>query len=121
MNIRSSKLKVQSSKEAPMEKDQFPMGDGSGDAWLLELEDSELLVLRDEGPKANGQHPWNLEERLSVFGEQIVRFSKKIPRDPTNNRLIDQIVGAATSAGANYCEANESVSKRDFKDRKSVV
>ena len=92
------------------------MGDGLSVVWWRELEASGALVLRDEVPVANGRHPWNLEERLSVFGEEIVRFSRKIPRDPTNNRLIDQIVGAATSAGANYCEANESVSKRDFKN-----
>ena len=71
-------------------------------------------MLHDEGSTSNGQHPWNLEERVSAFGEEIVRFSKKIPRDPTNNRLIDQVVGAGTSVGANYCEANESVSKKDF-------
>jgi four helix bundle protein len=29
--------------------------------------------------------------------------------------LIDQLVGAGTSVGANYCEANEAVSKRDFR------
>jgi len=43
-----------------------------------------------------------------------VRFSKKIPRGPTNNRLIDQLVGCGTSVGANYLEANESFSKKDF-------
>ncbi len=43
-----------------------------------------------------------------------MRFSKKIPRDPGNNRLIDQLVGCGTSVGANYREANESVSKKDF-------
>ena len=34
---------------------------------------------------------------------------------PENNRLIDQLVGAGTSIGANYCEANEGVSKKDFR------
>ncbi|MEW6305418.1 MAG: four helix bundle protein [Verrucomicrobiota bacterium] len=43
-----------------------------------------------------------------------MRFSKKIPRNPTNDRLIDQLVGAGTSVGGNYCEASESVSKKDF-------
>jgi len=33
----------------------------------------------------------------------------------TNNRLIDQLVGCGTSVGANYCEANEAVSKKDFR------
>jgi len=57
-----------------------------------------------------------LEERTAQFGEAIVRFSKKIPRDPTNNRLIDQLVGCGTSVGANYCEADERVSKKDFRN-----
>ena len=51
-----------------------------------------------------------------MFGENIVRFSKRIPRDPTNNRLIDQLVGCGTSVGANYCESNEGVSKKDFRN-----
>lgn len=45
-----------------------------------------------------------------------MRFSKKIPRSPTNNRLIDQLVGCGTSVGANYCEADERVSKKDFRN-----
>ena len=44
----------------------------------------------------------------------MVRFAKRISRAPGNNRLIDQLVGAGTSIGANYCEANEAVSKKDF-------
>ncbi len=77
------------------------------DAWELK-----------EGASGNGsrQHEFDLEERTAKFGEAIVRFTKKIPRDPTNNRLISQLVGCGTSVGANYCEANESVSKKDFKN-----
>jgi four helix bundle protein len=30
--------------------------------------------------------------------------------------LIDQLVGCGTSVGANYCEANEGISKKDFKN-----
>jgi four helix bundle protein len=47
----------------------------------------------------------------------IIRFAKKIPRSPVSNRLIDQLVGAGTSVGANYCEADDGVSKPDFKHR----
>ena len=61
------------------------------------------------------ERPFELEERTAQFGEAIVRFSKKIPRDPTNNRLISQLVGHRTSLGANYCEADERVSKKDFR------
>src|SRR6266516_1299668 len=71
----------------------------------------------NEGPKApnNGRHSFDLEERTAKFGEAIVRFSKKIPCNATNNRLIDQLVGCGSSVGANYREVNESFSKRDFR------
>jgi len=71
-----------------------------------------------EGPIGSGseRHPFDLEERTATFAEAIVRFARKIPRDPVNNRLIDQLVGCGTSVGANYCEANERVSKKDFRN-----
>ena len=59
---------------------------------------------------------FDLEERTARFGEAIIRFAKKIPRNPANNRLIDQLVGAGTSIGANYCEADDAVSKKDFRN-----
>jgi hypothetical protein len=34
---------------------------------------------------AISKHPFDLEERTARFGEAIVRFSKKILRDPANN------------------------------------
>lgn len=67
---------------------------------------------------ANGdsqRHAFDLEERTARFGEAIIRFCKKIPRSPENDRLISQLAGCGTSVGANYCEANEGVSKKDFK------
>jgi four helix bundle protein len=61
------------------------------------------------------RHAFDLEERTAAFGEAIIRFVKKVPHNAENNRLIDQLVGCGTSVGANYCEANEGVSKKDFK------
>ena len=78
---------------------------------------THLISLRAQ-EEANGHgmsRPFDLEDRTAQFGEAIVRFSKKIPRDPTNNRLIDQLVGCGTSVGANYCEADERISKKDFR------
>ena len=68
-----------------------------------------MLVLNEtpDGEKAS-KHPFDLEERTARFGEAIVRFSKKIPRSPTNDRLIDQLVGCGTSeARDHYREAKE--------------
>jgi four helix bundle protein len=83
-----------------------------------EYSDSGLIAARVfEESNGNGEtrHPFDLEERTAVFGEAIVAFAKKIPRGPGNDRLIGQLVGCGTSVGANYCEANEGVSKKDFR------
>lgn len=71
----------------------------------------------NESANGNGseRHAFDLEERTATFGEAIIRFCKKIPRSPENDRLIGQLTGCGTSIGANYCEANEGVSKKDFK------
>ena len=57
---------------------------------------------------------FDLEERTARFGEAIIDFAKTIPQNPVTNRLINQLVGAGTSVGANYVEADDSVSKKDF-------
>lgn len=62
----------------------------------------------------NTEKPFNLEERTAQFGEAIIRFCKRLPRGPGNDRIIDQLVGAGTSVGANYCEADDAVSKKEF-------
>ena len=82
-------------------------GDGCG---------TEPLLLREDAPPAEPP-PRDLGERTAQFGEAIVRFAKKIPRNAVNNRLIDQLVGAGTSVGANFCEADNSGSGKDFKQR----
>ena len=62
------------------------------------------------------RHAFDLEERTAQFAESIIRLCKKNPRSPENDRLIGQLAGCGTSVGANYCEANEGVSKKDFKN-----
>ena len=66
---------------------------------------------------SDGKPDFDLEERTARFGEAIIGFAKKIPLSPVNNRLIEQLVGAGTSVGANYCEADDGVSRKDFKNK----
>jgi len=54
---------------------------------------------------------YDLEERTARFGEAIIDFAKRIPLNPVTNRLITQLIGAGTSVGANYVEADDAVSK----------
>jgi len=57
---------------------------------------------------------YNLEERTAKFGEEIIKFVKGITNTPENIPLKKQLVRAGTSIGANYCEADEAESKKDF-------
>jgi four helix bundle protein len=94
-----------------------PIINSAWDAHARESSSSASLIMKDEPPANGNRHPFDLEERTAVFGESIIAFAKQIPRSALTNRLIDQLIGSATSVGANYREANESVSKRDFKCR----
>jgi len=68
-----------------------------------------------EGNKTNNR--FDLEERTSCFGEAVLQFIKKIPDNTINKPLISQLIRSATSIGANYMEANDGVSKRDFRNK----
>lgn len=60
---------------------------------------------------------YDLEERTAKFGEEIIKFTKKIPVTPVTQRLIPQLVAAGTSIGSNYCEADDAESGKDFKHK----
>lgn len=60
---------------------------------------------------------YDLEERSARFAERVIDLMKKLPENSINKRLIPQLVGSGGSLGANYCEANESESKRDFQHK----
>ena len=90
--------------------------DAESDFWRWGDESPrEPFVLKEES--AVPPLPEDLAERTARFGESIIRFAKKIPHNAVNNRLIDQLVGAGTSVGANYCEADDAVSGKEFKQR----
>lgn len=74
---------------------------------------------RNESSDSGGK-PFDLEERTAQFGEAVIDFAKRVPKNSVTNRLIDQLVGAGTSVGANYCEADDAVSKKDFRHKISI-
>lgn len=57
---------------------------------------------------------YDLEDRTLEFGKRIIRLSKALPKNTVNFKLTDQIVRSGTSMGANYREANETETKKDF-------
>lgn len=57
---------------------------------------------------------FDLEERTFNFAKKCRDFIKKIPRTVTNIEYRKQLARSSGSVAANYIEANESLSKKDF-------
>lgn len=63
---------------------------------------------------------FDLEERTSKFAEEITLLCERIPINLKTEILVKQLLRAGTSVGANYSEANNSSSKKEFVYRISV-
>ena len=71
--------------------------------------------------ESGGNRQYDLAERTAVFGEAVIEFAKRVPRNVITRPLITQLVKAGTSVGANYGEADEAESKRDFRHKNTIV
>ena len=60
---------------------------------------------------------YNLEERTAVFSENLIKFCKQIKENNINKPIINQLIRSGTSIGANYCEANNASSRKDFQNK----
>ena len=57
---------------------------------------------------------YDLEDRTFIFAKDVRAFVKLIPKTLANIEDTKQVVRSSGSVGANYIEANESLSKKDF-------
>jgi len=73
------------------------------------------IRINDEIRMTNDENKYDLEERTAVFGEAVIAFAKRIPATPVTLPLISQLVQSGTSVGANYCEADDACSRKDFR------
>jgi len=60
---------------------------------------------------------YDLEERTAKFGEDVIRFCRSLPVNEITRPIINQLVKCGTSVGANYCEADDAESSKDFKHK----
>jgi len=63
---------------------------------------------------------FDLEERTAKFAEAVIQFCQKVKETTITKPIISQLIRAATSIGANYCEADDSDSKKDFRHKISI-
>ena len=60
---------------------------------------------------------YNLEDRTLQFSKECIDICKLVIKDVINVELVGQLVCASGSIGANYREANDSITKKDFYHR----
>ncbi len=68
----------------------------------------------------NREFARRLEARTKQFAVAIIKMTANLPKTPSAKVICYQIVKSGTSIGANYREANRSVSKADFKNKISI-
>ena len=57
---------------------------------------------------------YDLEDRCLVFARKVRDYTKKLPKTTPNFEYGKQLIRSSGSVGANYIEANESLSRKDF-------
>ncbi len=69
-----------------------------------------------QAPISNSKNgkPYDLHERTLVFAKRVRDFVQKLQRTLPNIEYARQLIRSSGSVGANYIEANESFSKKDF-------
>lgn len=70
--------------------------------------------------QSSNSKKYDLEDRTAKFGEDVIDFVKTLDNNPVNRPLINQIVRAASSIGANYMEADGAESKKDFNHKIAI-
>lgn len=71
--------------------------------------------------KTTNSKKYDLEERCFIFAKDIREFVNLLPRRTLNIDDYRQVIRSSGSIGANYIEANESLSKKDFVLRKKLI
>jgi len=69
---------------------------------------------------SNKEFAKELEQRTKKFAVQIIKLASQLPKGPESKVISYQLVKSGTSIGANYREANRSVSPADFKNKISI-
>ena len=68
----------------------------------------------------DGAKPRDLEDRTFLFAESVRAFVKQLPRTISNTEDVRQLVRASGSVAANWIEADEALSKKDFLMRSKI-
>ncbi len=66
---------------------------------------------------AESKSTYDLHDRTTQFSIKVIQLCKKAEKDVVSRPIISQLIRAATSIGANYCEADCAESRKDFEHK----
>jgi four helix bundle protein len=64
---------------------------------------------------------YNLEKRTNLYGKAIIAFCIRSSKNDLLKPLVNQLIRSGTSIGANYMEANQAASKKDFRNKIKIA
>lgn len=64
--------------------------------------------------KSENSKQYDLEDRTALFAKNVRTFVKQLPKTQETIEDGKQVIRSSGSVGANYIEANEALSKKDF-------
>ena len=72
--------------------------------------------------KTNSSKEWRkiFIQRLLKFGVAVIRLANEFPKTPAGFAIASQLIKAATSIGANFVEAQDASSLKDFIQKLSI-
>lgn len=62
----------------------------------------------------NQRYKRDLGERLLRFSVRIIALASELPKSPAGYALANQIIRSACSVGANFSEAQDAISSKEF-------
>ncbi len=75
---------------------------------------NQIINPNSEKPK------FDLEERTKNFSKSTIIFLQEIAVDHLTKPIVSQLIRSVTSIGANYCEADDAESRKDFQHKLGI-
>ena len=73
-----------------------------------------MQELKSQTAIAGTAKRYDLEDRTLRFAKRVIQLVNALPKTISNIEISRQVVRSSGSVGANYIEANEALSKKDF-------
>ena len=68
-----------------------------------------------------GKHEFDLKKRTLAFAKEVIKLCKQLPQRVITREIVGQLIRSNGSVGANYREANDALSKKDFSHRMKIT